>query len=134
MSTPNSSSPNLLTVQNKGSQLTSPVDTPDNISYRSEDDDFLYEAPKISITLLYSLLATILCFPIGCFALNNVYKVSTYLRSGRKTRARKHARFAKNLSNAGVVIGTLFWCIAIILIIIHSVILRKEDKSKVDLT
>jgi len=57
------------------SQLSVP-DTPDNVSYRSDDDDLLYDTPKVGLVFLYSVLATFLCFPIGALALKNVYQVS----------------------------------------------------------
>lgn len=69
----------ILLLLVKVTQLSnlSPTETPDNISYRSTEDadDLLYGAPKVTLTLLHSLVATLLCFPIGCLALNNVYKV-----------------------------------------------------------
>ena len=69
----------LILLPTQVTQLSnlSPTETPDNISYRSteETDDFFYGTPKLTLSLLHSLLATLLCLPIGCIALSNVYKV-----------------------------------------------------------
>lgn len=106
---------------------SSPAETPDNVSFRSEDDEFLHKTPRISTVFAYAVLATIICLPIGALAIKNVYQMNLHLRDGRKTRARRHGKFASSLSNAAVVIGTLFWCIVILVLIIHLVILKKTE-------
>lgn len=49
------------------------------------------------------------------------------LKDGRKASASRHRNFAHSLANAAVVFGTLFWCMGIIVAVVHLVILKKSD-------
>lgn len=105
----------------------SPAETPDNMSAHSGGSaDFIGEPPNFWSVLGYSLLATLICFPIGCFALRNAYHVKLCLKSGHKARAARHKEYARSLFVVSSVVGAILWSIFIIVLVIHLAILKKD--------